>query len=265
MCTVETLKPSFLVFELLSLNNMVDDLRNTGGSEPLTLQKLSLGSYKPQDVPHTQVKDADDLSFFLRTKAYADIMTFLLQLNRSMVPQPATEISSDIKSWPLNQPISPLSTNVEMIASLIQSLKSLMTRAPPLTGPRRFGNAAFRTWYSLVEEAVPGLLKETLPAAVWEHAKGENERRILEKELELYLLGSFGNPRRLDYGTGHELSFLAFLGCIWKLGGFAQGDAGEEERAIVLGIIQPYVLHVSTNAPTPSSDPITDIWSLSAN
>jgi hypothetical protein len=37
------------------------------------------------------------------------------------------------------------------------------------------------------------------------------------------------------YGTGHELSFLAFLGGIWKLNGFPKTDPGVEERAIVVG------------------------------
>ncbi len=40
------------------------------------------------------------------------------------------------------------------------------------------------------------------------------------QELKPYFIGSFGSPQRLDYGTGHELSFLAFLACLWKLGCF---------------------------------------------
>ena len=44
-----------------------------------------------------------------------------------------------------------------------------------------------------------------------------------------------------DYGTGHELSFLAFLGGIWKLNGFPKTDPGVEERAIVVGVIHPCV------------------------
>jgi serine/threonine-protein phosphatase 2A activator len=39
----------------------------------------------------------------------------------------------------------------------------------------------------------------------------------------------------LDYGTGHELSFLAFLACLSKIKAFAPG----EERAIVIGVVQP--------------------------
>lgn len=32
------------------------------------------------------------------------------------------------------------------------------------------------------------------------------------KELKYYIENSFGSAIRLDYGTGHELSFLAFIG-----------------------------------------------------
>ena len=59
-------------------------------------------------------------------------------------------------------------------------------------------------------------------------------------ELRAYLLGGFGSAQRLDYGTGHELSFLAFLGCLWKLGAFTDGKAGGEiERHFVLGVLEP--------------------------
>ena len=67
--------------------------------------------------------------------------------------------------------------------------------------------------------------------------------RSAEDELASYLLGGFGSSQRLDFGTGHELSFLAFLGCLWKLGGFTAGDEisddGRLERSIVLGVFEP--------------------------
>lgn len=64
----------------------------------------------------------------------------------------------------------------------------------------------------------------------------------VKTELKAYFLGSWGHCQRLDYGTGHELSFLAFLAAIWKLNGFPKTTPGVEERAIVLGVIQPCVL-----------------------
>jgi serine/threonine-protein phosphatase 2A activator len=61
-------------------------------------------------------------------------------------------------------------------------------------------------------------------------------------ELRAYFLGSFGSATRLDYGTGHELSFLAFLGCLWQLGGFKDETShrsGDIERSIVFGVFEP--------------------------
>lgn len=37
-------------------------------------------------------------------------------------------------------------------------------------------------------------------------------------EITTYLTESIGNPVRIDYGTGHELSFIAFLLSLFKVG-----------------------------------------------
>jgi hypothetical protein len=41
-------------------------------------------------------------------------------------------------------------------------------------------------------------------------------------ELLPYLLDSFGNATRIDYGTGHETTFVAFLYCLAGVCGFQQ-------------------------------------------
>lgn len=126
----------------------------------------------------------------------------------------------------------------------------MIDEAPPDPGPRRFGNMSFRKWYQIVEERVDELLDMHVPEQVLkfgdEGRKSEEDAVTPKEELKKYLLGSFGSAQRLDYGTGHELSFLAFLGCIWKLGGFnaKSGSWGTEERGIVLGVIEPYVCSI---------------------
>ena len=37
-------------------------------------------------------------------------------------------------------------------------------------------------------------------------------------EIVTYLIDSFGNSTRIDYGTGHEISFIMFLCCLFKIG-----------------------------------------------
>jgi len=159
-----------------------------------------------------------------------------------MCPRKAPDKDSSVQTWTLSSSLE-LSEPVRRIQELLQIIDAIIEEAPPDTGPRRFGNFAFRKWYEILGERVPDLLKEYLPAEVLQFGGGSTGEVSALDELAPYLLGGFGSAQRLDYGTGHELSFLAFLGCIWKLGGFTKefSSDGNLERSIVLGIIEPYV------------------------
>ncbi|KAK5123495.1 hypothetical protein LTR85_002533 [Meristemomyces frigidus] len=197
----------------------------------------SLNRLRPDDehafaTPSKKINDGDDLNFFLSSTAYRDLTLWLLRLNRSMFPTKDSDGKVHISD--LTQP-PPFSKTVEHLRALLDAFVALLERATPSTGPRRFGNVAFREWYRLAEEEAGSLLRAHLAETL--RLRSSNDQAALIDELKSYLLGSFGSAQRLDYGTGHELSFLAFLGCLWKLGAFADG----EERAIVMGVIQPYL------------------------
>lgn len=169
-------------------------------------------------------------------------MTFLLQLNRSMFPSKSPD-GTTVQAWPLNTDAVEFSAPVRQLQLLLSRLETILDEAPPDTGPRRFGNVSFRKWFQIVESRADELLDECLAAEVLEQKVAEGATMTTAKaELKAYLLGSWGSAQRLDYGTGHELSFLAFLAGVWKLNGFPKADLGVEERSIVLGVIQPYVL-----------------------
>ena len=130
-----------------------------------------------------------------------------------------------------------ISSPVQQLIGLIHSLEEIITECPPDTGPRRFGNVAFKSWHKLVEERVPELLEKYLPPEIVSPevtVSGVSAKQ----ELTSYLMGSFGSAQRLDYGTGHELSFLAFLCGLWLLGGF---EVGRDEQSIVLHILATYL------------------------
>lgn len=197
-----------------------------------TLKKVEDPTSHVYRVPVKKIHDGPDVSFFLTSFAYGDIMTFLLQLNHAVIPRKVVvDGKVRVQSWPIGSPDVQYSSSVLKIRSLLLKLDSLFAEAPPDTGPRRFGNVSFRKWYNLIEAQATGLLTDFL------------DEKLLPAmpELKEYLLGSFGSPPRLDYGTGHELSFLAFLGCLWKVGFFEAGESENEERAIVLGIFQKYL------------------------
>ncbi|KAG0161088.1 hypothetical protein PDIDSM_8621 [Penicillium digitatum] len=188
--------------------------------------------------PRKKIHETQDVSTFLTSKAYTEIMTWVLQLNRSMFP---LKLADDtIQTWSLNSDAIQYSAPVRQLQRLLSKLEDIIQEVPPDTGPRRFGNISFRRWSEVVESRASDLLKECLPADLLDRGSS-TEGATAETELKSYFLGSWGSGQRLDYGTGHELSFLAFLGGLWKLNGFPKAGPGVEERAIVIGVIHPYL------------------------
>jgi serine/threonine-protein phosphatase 2A activator len=43
-------------------------------------------------------------------------------------------------------------------------------------------------------------------------------------EIMLYLSEGFGNSTRIDYGTGHEMSFIMLMCCLFKIGALLEED-----------------------------------------
>ncbi|ERT00332.1 hypothetical protein HMPREF1624_03703 [Sporothrix schenckii ATCC 58251] len=182
--------------------------------------------------------------------------------------------------------------SVQRLQTLLARIAAIIDEAPPDPGPRRFGNVSFRAWHQLVAERVEGgLLEEYITLgrgfAATERDSGSsgdakhdakhdaehdtehdaNPAQAMD-EIRAYFLGAFGSAQRLDYGTGHELSFLAFLGCLWKLGVFADGDAGADgeavERSLVLGVLEPYLRVVRRLILTYTLEPAGShgVWGL---
>lgn len=154
-----------------------------------------------------------------------------------------------------NAPLEGLSPSMASLhGSLAEMANWAQTDFPPLqqnSGTRlsiRFGNPAFRDWHKrLVERALAiveqmyqahnegvAATEEDLDALVGTCAekgglavKGDTstnnlaiegtDQQVLQ-EVSSYLHDAFGHPIRLDYGTGHESSFLVFLYAACKLG-----------------------------------------------
>ena len=221
-------------------------------------------------TPLKRINEGRDVSDFLISKAYGDIMTFLLQLNRAMFPSYVQDLSTSgqkqVQTWDLDCEVIELSEDVHQLEKLLVELDHIIDEVPPDPGPRRFGNASFKKWYQTVEERTSDLLKTHLPESISQYPHDSDIPA--ESELSSYFLGSFGSPQRLDYGSGHELSFLAFLGCIWKLGGFSSPDeyspSGNRERAIVLGLIVPYLSLIRRLILTYTLEPAGShgVWGL---
>jgi serine/threonine-protein phosphatase 2A activator len=189
--------------------------------------------------PSKRINETEDVSEFLCTRAYVDIMTFLLQLNRSMFP--AISADGSVQAWTLNSEAVGFSAPVRRLQQLLLKLEGDLEETPLQDGEWRFANGAYRDWYDKVAEHASTFLAECLSPEILHARSSDPAGATAEVELKEYFLGSWGSRERMDYGTGHELNFLAFLASIWKLNGFPKADPGVEERAIVLGVIEPCV------------------------
>ena len=240
----------------------------TSVSSAPSLNVLDLSKGHTFIKPVKKINEGHDVPNFLTCEAYGDILIFLLQLNRAMFPSYVQASEPDQKqevhTWDLGSTEVVFSQTMLRLRSLLEALNRIIDEVPPDTGPRRFGNASFRKWYQIVEEQSTNLLSQYLPDSIMEYASQSSSEGSPRDEISSYFLGSFGSAQRLDYGSGHELSFLAFLGCIWKLGGFNSSDSGNEERGIVLGIIDPYLKLIRRLIKTYTLEPAGShgVWGL---
>ncbi|KAK9167006.1 hypothetical protein Scep_002197 [Stephania cephalantha] len=135
-------------------------------------------------------------------------------------------LSESIRGRKISDPChhSPAITS---IASLLQTLLSWVDQIPPAPQTSRYGNLAYRDWHArLVDNAEP-LMLQFLP----------EDLRSATVEIVPYFTDSFGNDSRIDFGTGHETNFAAWLYCLARL------DIVKEEdyQAVVSRVFVKYL------------------------
>ncbi len=93
----------------------------------------------------------------------------------------------------------------------------------------RYGNKSYRNWYEKVAEEYENHIIKILP---------EDKRSFLKIELKPYFLEAFGNSKRIDYGTGHELNFICILYILCHEGVYGKEDL----EAIVHQLFYKYLM-----------------------
>ncbi|XP_052221224.1 serine/threonine-protein phosphatase 2A activator-like isoform X2 [Dreissena polymorpha] len=149
--------------------------------------------------------------------AYKDLTGFIQAMNEAVKG----------KKVGANRSLSPM---IVGLLKLLETLDSYIAECPPVDQPQRFGNKAFRSWFDKMKQNSQDLISNLLD---------ENFKKASE-EIAVYLSDSFGNQTRIDYGTGHELAFLAFMLCFYKLGLLEESDA----EALILTVFTRYLVLV---------------------
>lgn len=162
-------------------------------------------------VPTKEVKSPMDIQKWQNSETYHELNNFIQTICKCI-----TAKSNSAQCF--------VSPSIEKLLKLLDHLQKLVEATPPINQPQRFGNAAYKTWYKLMSESFESEVNDLIPAEA-----------IVE--LKPYFVDSFGNATRIDYGTGHELSFILFIMSLFKIGVLLKSD----ELAVALKVFNKYL------------------------
>lgn len=155
-------------------------------------------------VAVSKIRTPAHIEVWKASKAYSTLGGFIGAINEA------------VKGKSITDPYSK-SPNIEKLVALLGTLDSWIDEIPPeATAANRFGNVAFRKWHARLCENSKALIAELV-------SDTEGAGAYVD-ELNSYFVVSFGNETRIDYGSGHELSFVAFLCCLSLLKVFVEDD-----------------------------------------
>jgi len=141
------------------------------------------------------INTESDLELFLKGETFNIYLNFLTKLNDNVKGRNNEELCE----------ISPIN---QRILDALEILSKWVDDIPPTQQPTRFGNKAYREWFDKMDETSIDMMKNILP----------EELQDASGELAAYWILSFGNRTRIDYGTGHETNFSAWMCCLDQLG-----------------------------------------------
>jgi hypothetical protein len=156
-----------------------------------------------------------DLIQFTQSPVYQELLSFVQELGGAMEGKANSHDCGE-------------SVAVAQITNLMHQLFGLVDDVPPLKQPMRFGNKAFKDWHARMIE----FSDTTLDLLLALNGQGGSK-----DEVRAYLFASFGDTTRLDYGSGHETNFVAFLFCLKKLNILSEADL----PAVGLKVFDAYV------------------------
>ncbi|GMI36049.1 hypothetical protein TrCOL_g4426 [Triparma columacea] len=193
--------------------------------------------------PVRKILSPDDMESFKSSTAYASLLRLIQITGESIRTFP-----------PYTSTLPPPTLSVQALCHGMEYMASNWTRCIPPAGQdkMRFGNTAFRTWNEELVKRSGSFLELVLSAGEEGGVGGMAEADVMSEverildlspgeegkvssprptfvpgstsmssyvpELAAYFTSSFGHPVRLDYGTGHESSFMVLLLSLLSVG-----------------------------------------------
>ncbi|KAF3445874.1 hypothetical protein FNV43_RR11051 [Rhamnella rubrinervis] len=165
-------------------------------------------------APSKRIQSPDNIHHFHDSDSGKNFLGFVVALSES------------IRGHKISDPC-PQSATTDTILSILQTLIQWVDEIPPAQQASRYGNVAYRTWHARLVENTESLMLQFLP----------DHLRSSTIEIVPYFTDSFGNSSRIDYGTGHETNFAAWLYCLARMGVIKE----EDYQAVVARVFVKYL------------------------
>jgi len=199
---------------------------------------------KPISIaPTKQVKNMEDLKKWEKSEAYQEYLGFIQMIGEAIS-------GKKIRDDKIEKSEAVLKT-LEMLETLSQWADEIKLEEQQ----QRFGNQAFRTWHNRLKDQSEELLQTIVVK------DNTEETNSIIQEVQVYLKDSFGNSTRIDYGTGHEMTFVMFLACLFHAGVY---DVKRDACAVGLVVFGKYMNLVRKLQTTYRMEPAGSqgVWSL---
>lgn len=164
--------------------------------------------------PSKKIHSSDDIRRFHESETCKNFLGFVVALSES------------IRGRKISDPCLE-SPTTSKIVSILETLTHWIDEILPAQQSARYGNVSYRTWQERLVENSESLMLHFLP----------DDLKASTVEIIPYFTDSFGNSSRIDYGTGHETNFAAWLYCLARMGVLKE----EDYQAIVARVFVKYL------------------------
>uniref|UniRef100_A0A8D1GW15 Serine/threonine-protein phosphatase 2A activator n=1 Tax=Sus scrofa TaxID=9823 RepID=A0A8D1GW15_PIG len=137
-----------------------------------------------------------------------------------IIPKKEIHTVPDMGKWKRSQAVERLGPNLSTIDTWGSS-------TAPVEMPSRRAQTTWSSWVAIYDQEAENLVASVVPTHL----------AAAVPEVSVYLKESVGNSTRIDYGTGHEAAFAAFLCCLCKIGVLRVDD----QIAIVFKVFNRYL------------------------
>ena len=143
---------------------------------------------------------------FKNSPAFQDLVNFLYHIQNKIKGMKKSDVPSTSNNECLKE-----------FDNLYNKLEELYIKYPPREGKAKYTDPIFKKFHIELDTNYENIMKNTILSS-------DNIPEKLILELRPYFMDSFGNPHRMDYGTGHELNYLCFLYVLYKAGLYTEDD-----------------------------------------